>query len=181
MVLSVVGSVPGEDFDDLCQIYRVKAWRALAAFDRAHVAGMTEYRFVVMCLKNLEKDLKNRVRRDLAYIEDLVSDTAVADDARRQSRDSFEGHLLSSSAEEVFQAVEDEKLRLPSTLTGLEIRVVYGLYIGWRQADLSRLLDVEKNAMTRLMRSIRLKLEDWRPTGAGLEAPAAALEIVAAA
>lgn len=167
---NVFGFVPDLDFDDLCQLYRVKAWRALASYDRAHDAGLTEYRYVQMCLKNLEKDLKNRVRRPVAYIEDM----------RPQSRDRVEARLLSSSADEVYAEVEDEPLDLDD-LTALEVEIVVRLYVGWSQADVVRSLGIEKNEMTRAMRSIRLKLGDWRPESASLEAPAAELEIARAA
>lgn len=149
---NVFGFVPDVDFDDLCQLYRLKAWRALRSYDRAHDAGLTEYRYVQMCLKNLEKDLKNRVWRPVGYIEDL----------RPQSRDQVELDLLSSSADQVFAEVEDEPLDL-AELDPLEVEIVVRLYVGWSQADVARRLGIEKHVMTRAMRSIRLKLQDWRP------------------
>jgi DNA-directed RNA polymerase specialized sigma24 family protein len=182
MAASVVGLVPDLDYDDLVQLYRVKVWRALPAYDARHRAGMTEYRWVIMCLKNYEKDLKARVRRDVPFIEDLAGDRlGDSENARLESRDAFEARLMSSSADEVYAEVEEERLLLPSTLSRLEAQIVVRLYIGFRQVDVERWLGIEKNAMTRAMRSIRRKLEDWRPPAEVLEPPAAALEIARAA
>jgi RNA polymerase sigma factor (sigma-70 family) len=173
---NVVGFVPDLDFDDLCQLSRLKAWRALASYDRAHDAGLTEYRYVSMCLKNLEKDLKNRVRRPVGYIEDLG----------RQSRLDVEARLLSSSAEEVYAGVEDEHevraiVEDLAELEPVEAEIVVRLYVGWSQADVARAMNIEKHVMVRVMRSIRLKLHDWRPDEERLEEPAAELEIARAA
>lgn len=161
---SVVGLVADHDFDDLAQQYRIIAWKALTAYERAHPAGMTEYRFLVMCMKNREHDLRRRVRRPVDSIEDLGS----------QSRD----RLLTTDAEELYAAVEEGPLQIPAELDRVEVEIVVRLYVGWSQADVARALSIEKNAMTRYMRSIRLKLAEFRPA---LEAPAAELEIARAA
>jgi DNA-directed RNA polymerase specialized sigma24 family protein len=168
---NVFGLVPDVEFDDLCQLYRLKAWRALASYDRAHEAGLTEYRYVQMCLKNLEKDLRARVWRPVDFLEDLG----------RQSRLEVETRLLCTSSDEVYAEVEHDGLQLPPEIDGLEAEIVVRLYVGWSQADVARGLGLEKNEMTRYMRSIRLKLDDWRPPEEDLEAPAAELEIARAA
>lgn len=174
MASQVVTFVPALDFDDLLQLYRLKTWRAVQAFAPERWAtrrGDAEYRFVLMCLKNLEKDLKNRVRRDVAYLEDEPT-------LGLHSRDAFEARLLSSSADEVYASVEEERLDLPPELSRLEAQIVVRLYVGCSQAEVARSLNIEKNAMTRAMRRIRRKLRDWRPE---LEPPAAELEIARAA
>lgn len=168
---SSVGLVADHDFDDLCQRFRLVAWDALRSYDRAHAAGLTEFRYVVMCMKNREFDLRKRVRRPVDLIEDLI--------AGPESREAVEARLLSSSADEVFAEVEDESLEL-AELEAVEVEIVVRLYVGWSQADVARELGIEKNAMTRAMRKIRRKLEDWHPAEV-LEPPAAALEITRAA
>jgi RNA polymerase sigma factor (sigma-70 family) len=169
MASSVVGLVPDLDFDDLCQQYRVVTWKALRSYDRAHIAGLTEYRYVVMCMKNREFDLRKRVRHPVDSIDEIMS--------RPQSRDDAEARLLSSSAEAEFAEVEDPGLDL-GELGAVEAEIVVRLYVGWSQADVARELGLEKNAMTRAMRKIRRKLEDRVP--GVLEAPAVDLVLRAA-
>lgn len=168
---NVFGLVPDLEFDDLCQLYRLKAWGAIRSYDRAHEAGLTEFKYVQMCLKNLEKDLRNRRWRPVDFIEDLG----------RQSRLDVEARLLTSSADEVYAEVEADELHLPEDLDGVEAEIVVRLYVGWSQAEAARGLGLQQKEMTRYMRSIRLKLDDWRPTEDALEPPAAELEIAQAA
>lgn len=142
-----------DDLDDLRQVYRVKAWRALAAYDpakcrpkRGETAQEALDRFVFMCLKNAEKDVLKRRRRN-----------EVPLNLRLESHPRVEH-------EEMFHVVEDEAPSLPNTLNGLEIRVVVLLYRGYAQAEAARRLGIDSRHMKEMMKTIRQKMADWRPT-----------------
>lgn len=145
----IVGIVELE-LDDIRAIYRVKAWRALESFDprRSH---LPVERYVFSCLKNAEKDLLKRRRRDEAFIADL------------EASPRFEARYQAADHETVYFDVEDESGLVPNTLTEVELRVVLLLYSDYRQTEVARRLGMEKPEMDRLMRSIREKMSDWRP------------------
>lgn len=165
------------DFDDIQQVYRVKVWKALESFDEVRFGGRPlhrpgastcrcrQCRYVFLCLKNMEKDLLKRKRRGDLYIEDIAP-TGSIEASGLQSRDRFESRYLSAGADEVYGSVEDEPVLLPSTLSQRERRIVVLLYRDFSQAEIRRDLGLERSEMDRTVKSIRLKFEDWRPSGA---------------
>lgn len=163
-----------DDFEDIVQGYRIKAWRALLSFDptkwtRPAARDEAERRYVFMCLKNAEKDVLKKRRRPESFIEDIAPATSTSDGGsfRSQSRDSFDArHGLVVDHEHVYGAVDEDRVLLPNTLERLEVHVVCLLYRDYSQAEAARTLGIEKRAMERVMRSIRSKMEDWRPTPA---------------
>lgn len=157
--------------EDVQQILRIKLYRALVSFSperirkRGESAENARKRYVFMCLTDQSKDLRKRKRRT----EDSLEELAPADMDRPspgvQSRDRFELRYLSSSHEQVYGYVEDDDLVLPTTLSSIERQVVAGLMSDYKQAEVARQLGLEKREMEKVMRSIRLKLADWKPGG----------------
>lgn len=151
--MRIVGDVD-DDLDDIRQFYRIKAWKALNAFDHERwPAGVDNGRwsacdrFVFHCLKKAEIDMLRRRRRQ------EVSLDAVDPGERSHSID----------AEVVYAQVEAGRPLLPSTLSGLELRAVVLLYRGYRQTEAARRLGIDARAMKRTVRSIRDKMADWKP------------------
>lgn len=158
-----------EDVEEVVQFYRVKVWRALQAYDPprhprrpGEDLAEAEARFVFMCLKNAEKDVLKRRRRNESYIEDMASTKRVGQDM--SGRDRFEARYLSADHDEVYASVESEELVIPSTLTKIERSIVALLYVDYRLVEIQRQLGVTRAVMDRHMRAIRQKLADWKPS-----------------
>lgn len=143
-----------DDLDDIRQFYRIKAWKALGAFDPMRWPAEVDRhgrsavdRFVFSCLKNAEIDMLKRRRR------------------REVSLDEVDGAGWTHAtidAEVVYAQVEVQPL-LPSTLSGLELRAIVLLYRGYQQTEAARRLGIDARAMKRTVRSIRDKMADWQP------------------
>jgi DNA-directed RNA polymerase specialized sigma24 family protein len=149
------------EVEDIQQVLRVKAWKALCWFDPARCRTSID-RYVFMCLRDQAKDLVRKRKRGEVFIDDLASDEPTSG---LPSRDRFEHlHGLVESHDDVFAAVEDEGVVMPNTLTRLELAIVVLLYRDYRQSEIARKLGLGKPAMERAMRSIRTKLADWKPS-----------------
>lgn len=146
----VAGDVD-DDYDDIVQAYRIKVWYALERFDPTkwprHGAEEAERRFVFMCLKRAEKDVLKKRRRPEVFPEQMPEGAC--------------GHG------EVYGAIDGGEVRLPDTLTKLELRVIVLLYRDYSQAEARRRLGLEKREMERMMVRIRDKLAAWRPATEG--------------
>lgn len=147
------------EYEDIVAIFRIKVWRALEAFDASR-SHMPVERYVFSCVKNQEKDILKRKRRHELYVEDVR-----ATDAR------FEESYLAVEEDDVFAEVERELPLIPSTLTDVERQVIVHLYRDLSQRETALLLGLSRSEMERAMRSIRMKMADWRPA-----APERALE-----
>lgn len=148
------------EFDDICQILRVKIWRALELFD-ADRSRMKVERYVFMCVKNKTKDLLELRRRGEVYIEDQRTRDA-------NMLDAFEARYLATDHEQTFGSVDEGTPLVPSTLGPVERRVVVLLYRDFTQTEIARTLDLRRSEMERTMRTIREKMADWKP-GVGAE------------
>lgn len=142
--LRVVGIVDGE-LDDILQVYRIKAWYAIERWDAS--GGLSQRRWVFGALKNAEKDLLKRRR----YREVFLEDQPIG------SCEPCEDH------DAVFGLVDEGQPLIPNTLTDRERHIMVLLYRGYRQNEIVPLLGMAKNQMEPAMRSIRSKMEDWRP------------------
>ncbi len=147
--LRVYGQVEG-DLDDIRQAYRMKAWYAINKWDPTR-SRMTLDAFVFGCLKNAEKDLLKRKRHGEVFLEDQSARTRRACEPRV-------GH------DDVFGEVDEGHPLVPNTLTDLELQVVVLLYRGYFQTEIAPRLGLAKTEMEASMRSIRGKMDDWRPT-----------------
>lgn len=149
-----------EDPEDIRQIFRLKVWRALVAFDSSRCSTDRD-RYVFMCVANQKKDLLKRLRRGERSIEELTS--LGGPDARLQS-DRFERrHGLITDHDSVYGSVDDSGFRLPNTLTATEQDVICLLYEGYLQTEVRDTLGLSTGEMERTVKSVRAKLADWRP------------------
>lgn len=164
-----------EDFDDICQLFRIKAWKALASFDTTKVknpqAGDAQGRtpqdkYVYACIKNQAKDLVKRVKRNTMYIEEMVQEPGgdpMHD--HRITHDNFSARHLSVAEEQVFEMVEGSSFVLPSTLDGRECKIVTLLYLDFDNGEIGEQLGIQRKQVATLVRGIREKLRDWAPPG----------------
>lgn len=143
-----------EEFEDIVSIFRIKVWRALAAYDPSR-SRMPVERYVFSCVKNQAKDLLKRRRRTDVYIADQSFDDGA--------EDSFERQYLAVSADEVYELAEEGPPLIPSTLTDVERQVVGLLYLTYSQRESADRLGLTRPQMERAMRSIRVKMADWAP------------------
>lgn len=150
-----------EEFEDIVSILRIKVWRALVSYDPSRSSMPTE-RYVFSCVKNQCKDLVKRKRRDELFIADLVDDAAT-----------FEVRYLQADASQVFSAIEEDDMILPSTLNQREREIVGLLYLDLSQKEAAARLGLRRNEMERAVRIIRQKMADWRPTRVERQAIAA--------
>lgn len=160
----LVGVVEDE-VEDIQQVLRIKVWRALLAYDPER-SKLPRDNYVFSCLMNQKKDLIKKRRLNILFIEDVAPAPAGGDEGnfRRQSRDKFEDRYLSAGHDQVFGAVEDDDVLVPSTLTQLERKIVVLLYRDYRQQEIAAALDLPKKQLEKAMRSVRAKMADWRPT-----------------
>ena len=95
---------------------RIKAWRALCAYDASRSSRPVE-RFVFSCGRKPGQDLRKRKCRREVFLADMPATSADGDELAER----FEHRHLSVSEEIVYADVERELLLLiPPTLTGVE-------------------------------------------------------------
>jgi RNA polymerase sigma factor (sigma-70 family) len=147
-----------DDLDDVAQVLRVKVWKSLVAFNPArHTVG--EKSWVFSCIRNQVKDiLKAQDRRNRARDGAQV----FVEDVSEPLRD----RILHVTADEVYEGVEDDELRLPSTLDAVEVRVVHLLLLDFSQTEIAGLLEMDRRRVRAAERSVQAKMADWRPTPA---------------
>lgn len=149
-----------DDIEDIQQVLRLKAWRALAAFDpKRNRAGVRS--FVFSCVRNEVKDLvKSQSRRDRRrdgrqlYIEELTE----ADEHALH----FEARYLSESGEQAYHSVEEQGLDLPPSLTADERSVVHLLLLDLNQTEIAATLKITRLQVRRLHSGIQDKVRSWK-------------------
>jgi DNA-directed RNA polymerase specialized sigma24 family protein len=152
-------------FEDIRQRLRIKAWKALEGYDAGRSMGHPLERYVYSCIVNEKKDILKSPRRADPHIEDQVADGEEGHGNGKAKRsDAFELRYLSLAEDQAFVDAEVEPLRLPSTLTDVELQIVALLYEGWMQTEVRSQLSLSVRAIDAMMRSIREKMADWRPS-----------------
>jgi DNA-directed RNA polymerase specialized sigma24 family protein len=152
-----------DDPEDIAQIFRVKLVRALRAYDPRR-SRLTRDAFVFGAIANQKKDILKRRRRAEDSLEAAVE--------RDVSPDGWQArHGLLTHAEQVYGGVEDDDLVLPSTLTRIERQIIALLYVGRLQIEAAAELGLTKGEMERAIRSVRVKLADWRPSAEHAHVP----------
>lgn len=157
-----------EDFEDIQQMLRLKAWQALRSYDPSR-SSMTQDAYVFSCIKNRCKDMVKRVNSEsgkLRAAQLFIEDVAPADrnEGRRLLRDKFEDRYLSATHEQTYGDVEDEQVVLPSTLTRVERQVVALLYVGFKQPEAAGVLGIGRGDVERALGRVAEKMADWRPS-----------------
>lgn len=140
-------------------LFRIKAWRALESFDPAKSKVPVE-RYVFSCMVNLGKDLLKKKKRNEAYIEDY----RLIKGSDSESTDRFDGRYLRLDEEAAFDELPFDKPLIPSTLDGIERRVVALLYYDYSHAEIALRLGISKREVATAVKQIREKMADWRPT-----------------
>lgn len=159
-----------DDVDDIEQVLRIKVHHALLRYEPGRRPRMSEAeardKYVFTCVLNQVKDLRKRKPRRVDFIEELApAEMPDSDSMRFQSRDRFEMRYLSANChDEEYAGVCEERVELPNTLSLLEREVIARLYAGFRQSDAARELGIEGRQIENIMRSIRTKMADWRPS-----------------
>lgn len=148
-----------EEYEDIVSILRIKAWRALVAYDPERSTQQVE-KFVFSCVTNQVKDLLKRKRRHEVYLADMPRTSVDGDELA----DGVDQRYLSVSDEIVYADVERELPLIPSTLTGVERDILVRLYLDANQRDIALELGLSRADMVRSVRSIRLKMADWQPS-----------------
>lgn len=169
-----------EDFDDICQFYRYKVWKALLSFDpanlrvaprsRKHCKELRD-RYVFSCIKNAEKDVLKKKRHGHLFIEDVAPnvDHGVTGSGHTVPRSKFEDRYLKD--EGAYDVIEQELPVVPSTLTESESAVLLLLYLNFKTIEIAERTELSRAEINAMVRSIREKMADWRPAGATIAAP----------
>jgi RNA polymerase sigma factor (sigma-70 family) len=145
-----------EEYEDIVAIFRIKVWRALEAYDPSR-STVPVRRYVFSCVKNQEKDLLKRKRRNEVSLDAMIG----LDD--ELAHDSFECAYLAVSVEVTYAEVERELPLLPSTLSSREREVLLCLYTGLSQRETAVRLVLRVTDVERAVKGIRSKMADWRP------------------
>lgn len=169
----VAGGVEME-FDDVRQRLRIKVWRAVVRWDETHRRGLPLRRFVFCCVANERKDIEKRPRRFTASIDGIRERPPV--ESTTAAADWFDARYLSVDAEQVFAEVDEAGFELPSTLTPIERRVVELRIEGLMLREIDGELGLSRAQRESVMRSLRAKLADWRPTQAAVSSVLPAAE-----
>jgi RNA polymerase sigma factor (sigma-70 family) len=171
-------SVLNYDFEDLCQVFRLKVFQALKAYDPKR-SRMCEEKFVFGCLRNRVKDLLRQLRarvdagwREPSFIEDVAPRRGHSPE---EVRDAFEHHYMASTEEAVYADIYREIPTIPSTLNKQERRIVALLYVGFNQPEIAERLGVPRAEITRVVQGVRIKLADWNP---GSQIPTPETELI---
>lgn len=154
------------EFDDVRQLLRMKIWRAIERHDTDHVKRMSLPRFVFMCVTNLRKDLETRRPRRYNSSIEAIRDRRLVGEAGEGGTlaDWFDGRYLSTDADQVYFEVEDEPVRLPSTLDATERTLIALRLEGRPLYEIERTLGLSRAQRERALHSIREKLADWQPS-----------------
>ncbi len=172
------------DFDDLCQIFRIKAWKALLAWDPTHPriqrkikAGKTEEElrdaFVFMCILNQGKDLVKRRKpeNDPLFIEDLAHNSqgksGLFDSREGTKRDWFESQYLCADESEVFEAIVGESQQLPDEVFDLspdERQVLVCMYLQYSQPEIAMRLGMKPKKVSAAVKVIKQTFSHLKPT-----------------
>lgn len=159
----IADKVEKMDYDDICQRFRMRAWYAIGKYDGSRDRVGID-RFVFACIQNEKKDLLKRVKRNEALIEDLAPSGDAGYEFGVITRQEFENRYLQETAEQAFHSVEEELPFLPSTLSTLERQVVHFLYLAYDYGEISITLGIARKEVAPLVRAIREKMADWKPT-----------------
>lgn len=143
-----------DELEDIAQLLRLKVWQARRSYDPA-LATQTEEGYVFSCVVNRVKDmlkaqsrLNKRRQGGPLYIEDVAASSPAA----------FESKHFSTDGDPVADAVEEEKVKLPSTLTHVEHRVVVLLLLDLRQTEISVVLGIPRARVRAAHAAAREKL-----------------------
>lgn len=172
------------DFDDIAQLVRIKVWHAVCKFSAQRAAesehlcqdrdkhGRTPLqRFVFTCVANLRKDIEKRPRRYHSSVDEIRDRSFGPVEGSATLADWFDLRYLSVEHEQVFWDVEDESPELPTTLTSEERLVVELRCNGRLFTEIDRELGLSRAQREEVMRSVRGKLADWRPSATPARAP----------
>lgn len=171
-----VGIIRQMDFEDICQVMRLRVWKALEAWDpnnaktkKKLAAGKSERElrdaFIFGCVRNQAKDLVKRNKTQDLYIDDLAGQTDDGD----LLRDRFEFRYLQEDAELVFQEAEEADPLIPNTLSHNERLVLICAYLNYNGPETAERLGIGRRQVASTMRTLREKMSDWRPDGAAAE------------
>ncbi len=152
-----------EDPEDIEQILRLKVAQAMVSYDPTKTK-LPERNYVFACMRNRVKDLlKGQSRRNDARggSEVRIEDAAHPDD--------FECRYLATTEDEVYAAVHDEAITLPSSLTSEERDVVVLLAQGFSHHEMARMLGTRRQRVHEIHESVQLKMADWRPSAHVIE------------
>lgn len=161
-----------DDYEDICQILRLKAWRALNTYDPARSKLPIE-RYVFSCLRNQVKDLLKKKRREELFINDMGHADATADSfykgsfangAEGETHHHFEARYLSIDEEAGLSGLLDDLPTIPSTLSPKEKDVLALVYYGYSHTEIAVRLEISKREIATAMRAIKLKMADWKPS-----------------
>lgn len=156
-----------EDEDDVRQILRIKAWRALVSYEARgpetpDANGRTPRdRYIFMCVTNQVKDLLKRKKRPEDFIEDKAPSYGRQSGDNGGLRERFEARYLAVDESAVVEAVLEGDVVLPSTLTLMEVQVVRLLLDDLNQTEIARRLGVTRTKVREAHASVKLKMSDW--------------------
>lgn len=144
-----------DDFEDIAQTLRITVAKALVSYDKGK-ATQTVERYVFSCVLNRRKDIGNRRRRPEESLD------------ARLERDSDDGTYRTEAkylrSDDVnYAVVEDQPVRLPSTLTQLEVEVIVLSLRDYNQTEVARELGITRQKVRDAQRSVRQKMADWKP------------------
>lgn len=159
-----------DDFEDVRQELRVTVWKAIVAYVPAKAKQPIE-KFVFTCLTNRVKDIHRKRRLPEISMEDVAPNGSSGFDNHVVTRDEFEAEHLAVEADLIFASVEEEHLRLPSTLDKTERAIVLLLYCGRTQTEAAEELALTRSQMETRVKRIREKLADWRPSAEVIRFP----------
>lgn len=183
------------DGEEIRQVFRLKVWQALRAWDpkdprivkrvRKGEFSLEELRdrYVYGCVVNQKIDLLKRDKeRERLIIDAAAAAAPLADEEAQLDRFEFDQQGGQWGAE--FEAVLNSAPLVPNTLNHNERLVLACMYLGYNGPQTAERLGVDRSQVASLVRSLREKMRDWRPDGAaaapepepGDRSPAPALE-----
>lgn len=155
-----------DDFEDICQVLRLKVWRALLSFDPKR-SRLSRDAYVFGCVRNQVKDLLKRPHRNWLFIEDLTKfEGRGPTDISCDFSQRFEQRYLQVREDEVFGEIDEDDPLIPSTLTKNERKVLVCMYLDYSQANTALRLGLSRKEVATSIATIREKMADWHPSAA---------------
>lgn len=155
-----------EEYEDLCQIFRLKALEAIASYDPKKARQKVES-YVFQCIYNKVKDLIKRRRRDDLYLEDVAPQWTGSANGEREKNggtDQFDAKYFLESEQDAFRDILRNTPLLPNTLTEVEEKVLLGLYLEHQQKEIAVMFDLTPREVAKAVRGLKEKMADWKPS-----------------
>lgn len=154
------GLPPGQEYEDVQQILRMKVVEALQKYDPSK--GLARKNFVFGCVVNRMRDLhRKKVVPEVSW--EAITDEQPGQETTRVSHLERKLGLEVTEGEVYGHVWDDDPFDLPSTLTERERVMAEGLMEGATPGEIMEEHNMTRQQWMQGLRSLKTKMADWAP------------------